>query len=939
MASRRHFPLRAAAAIALTAGLLGLQPAFGAEQASKLYEDALTRFEKNDVNGALVQLKNALQQDPKMLAGYLLLGKIELARGDAAAAEDAFGKALQLGVNRSEIAVPMAQALRDQGKYEALLERFPPESVSGSRRLELLVLRGLAYKGQNDLRSAAQSFEAALAIDPKYTPALAALADLLAEQGKRAEATKLVDSALALAPDDARIWNLKGSLAHGAGDRESARTAYSKALALDPSHVDARIARASLSMELQRLDEAEQDVAELRKIAPAEPRANYIRAVFLAQRGDRDGAREALNQTTATLDAVPREVLKQRAPLLLLVGGLSHYSLAQHEKTRSYLGEYLRVYPGHAGARKVLGSALLAQQDYQGAISVLEPLAKGGRADAQAYTLLAAALMGRRQYASANEYLEKALRASGEAPGVRTELGLSLLGAGQADAALDHLQQAFKKDPGQGRAGIALAVLHLRRGQAKQAVEVMEAVTRRDPKNVAAQNLLGLARAGAGDLKGSRSAYENAIALDKGFAPAQLNLARLDVVEGNHAGARTRLEGLLKDRPKDMGAMIDLAEVEEAAGRREEAIRWLEKARALNPRNLLPSVRLVDLYIRNGEPDKALAVAKEGEAADPESLPALAALARAYIALGDEKAARPLLNRMARIAAFDPAWQTQIAAYQISIRNPEGAAASLDKAFAGKADYLPAQVLQTEAALRAGDFAAAERTARAIAARYPNQAVGHRLVGDVAIARRDYAGALKAYQVALGKEESTQGALRIFDAHLQSGKAARAVEFIESWLKTHPKDGLAMRAAGDAQLQAGNLGAARAWYEQVLKLQGDDPAVLNNLANVLVRQGDRAALAYAERAHRLAPKSASIQDTLGWVLVQQGQLDTGLRHLREARLRNPENPEIRYHLAAALAKAGRKDEARRELEPALKDQAGFESAQEARQLLQTLSAK
>jgi putative PEP-CTERM system TPR-repeat lipoprotein len=294
---------------------------------------------------------------------------------------------------------------------------------------------------------------------------------------------------------------------------------------------------------------------------------------------------------------------------------------------------------------------------------------------------------------------------------------------------------------------------------------------------------------------------------------------------------------------------------------------------------------------------------------------------------------------MARLAAFDPAWQTQIAAYQLSVGNPAGATASLDKAFAGKPDFLPAQALQTEIALRAGDLAKAERSARAIVARNPNQAEGYRLLGDVALARRDYGEALKAYQTALAREESTRAALRIFDVHLQSGKTARAIEFIESWLKTHPRDGLAMRAAGDVQLQAGNLGAARALYEQVLKLQGDDPAVLNNLANVLVRQGDRAALAVAERAHRLAPKSASIQDTLGWVLVQQGQLDSGLRHLREARLRNPENPEIRYHLAAALSKAGRKDEARRELEPALKDHGSFESAQDARQLLQALSEK
>jgi Flp pilus assembly protein TadD len=294
---------------------------------------------------------------------------------------------------------------------------------------------------------------------------------------------------------------------------------------------------------------------------------------------------------------------------------------------------------------------------------------------------------------------------------------------------------------------------------------------------------------------------------------------------------------------------------------------------------------------------------------------------------------------MGRIASFDPAWQTQLAGYQLAVGNPAGAAASLEKALAGKPDYLPAQALQAEVALRAGDLAKAERGARAIAARYPDQAEGHRLLGDVAISKREYGEAAKAYQTALGKSGATEDALRVFDAHLQSGNTAKAVEFIEAWLTTHPKDGLALRAAGDAHLQTGNLPAARARYEQALKLQGDDPAVLNNLANVLLRQGDRAALDAAERAHRRAPKSAAAQDTLGWILVQRGELEAGLRHLREARLRSPENPEIRYHLAAALAKAGRRDEARRELEPALTAHASFEGAQEARLLLQSLSTK
>ena len=51
-------------------------PAFAVDaEGARYYEDALARYEKNDVAGAIIQLKNALQKDPSMLAAHLLLGQ------------------------------------------------------------------------------------------------------------------------------------------------------------------------------------------------------------------------------------------------------------------------------------------------------------------------------------------------------------------------------------------------------------------------------------------------------------------------------------------------------------------------------------------------------------------------------------------------------------------------------------------------------------------------------------------------------------------------------------------------------------------------------------------------------------------------------------------------------------------------------------------------
>ena len=85
-----------------------------------------------------------------------------------------------------------------------------------------------------------------------------------------------------------------------------------------------------------------------------------------------------------------------------------------------------------------------------------------------------------------------------------------------------------------------------------------------------------------------------------------------------------------------------------------------------------------------------------------------------------------------------------------------------------------------------------------------------------------------------------------------------------------------------------------------------------------------------------APGDPRILDTLGWLLVRRGDFDAGLKHLREARVRDPRNPEIRFHLASALALGGRNVEARQELTLLLADSPSFPGAGDARALLKEL---
>ena len=107
---------------------------------------------------------------------------------------------------------------------------------------------------------------------------------------------------------------------------------------------------------------------------------------------------------------------------------------------------------------------------------------------------------------------------------------------------------------------------------------------------------------------------------------------------------------------------------------------------------------------------------------------------------------------------------------------------------------------------------------------------------------------------------------------------------------------------------------------------------LNNLAWTYQQLKDPRALATAERAMKLAPESPAVLDTLGWILVEQGNAARALPLLQQATSRAPSAGEIRYHLALALWKAGDKAKAKAELEKSLAGPA-FAASDEARALL------
>jgi tetratricopeptide (TPR) repeat protein len=98
-----------------------------------------------------------------------------------------------------------------------------------------------------------------------------------------------------------------------------------------------------------------------------------------------------------------------------------------------------------------------------------------------------------------------------------------------------------------------------------------------------------------------------------------------------------------------------------------------------------------------------------------------------------------------------------------------------------------------------------------------------------------------------------------------------------------------------------------------IEVKPDNVMAHLEIAFELILRGEHsAARPFAERAAALAPGLFAARNAKGRVLVELGELETGILELEEAVRLAPESPEVHFALARAYSKAGRAEDAARE---------------------------
>ncbi|MES2321395.1 MAG: XrtA/PEP-CTERM system TPR-repeat protein PrsT [Pseudomonadota bacterium] len=893
-------------------------PGCARKSSEDLRAEALQYQQKHEFPAAIIILKNALAQDARDGSTRMQLARVYIDSGDILAAEKESRTALDYGFSEDAALPVLGKALLMQSKFQKVLDETAAASARGGA--EILSLRGDAFMalGKND--EARALYDKVLQARPAFGAALIGRGRLAYLERDSGKAMALADQAIAAEPANTDALLFKGDLQRAQGQHDAALATYQQVLKINPVHRSAHVEKAYLLISMGKFQPAQAELDAAMAITPGAVLVHYTQALLDFSQGKYAAANESMLKVL--------KVAPDHMPSLLLAGSID-LSLGSNHQAEHHLRQYLEKNPDNVFARKMLATALLRTGHTPDALTVLEPALKVTRQDPQLLAMIGGTYMQARDFSKAGDFFEEASKLDPNAASLRTSLAMSKLGRGEHVQAISDLQMATRLDAKSQHAGMTLVKTQLSLGQVDKAHESLLALEKAQPDNAAVQDLKGLVYLGKQDRAQARASFARALALQPSYFPAAANLAQIDVGAGDVAAARKQVLAFLEKNKTSIEAMNAMSSLAARENKVEEATSWLERASAVDPAAFSPAVNLLAQYLLAGQNLKALDLARKLHVTHSGNPDLLDLLGKAQLANGDRDGALATYRKLAVELPRSPHIQMQVAALYMLNDNAASAEDYLKTALAIQPDFPAAQLAQAELYVRKGSHELALMVAGHIKKNHPKASAGYQLEGDILMGQKKYALALPAYEKALALTRSNELTIKLAHALRESGKPQEADKRLEQWMAQNPKDLRVPMYKAETLLAAGQYKEGAARLEAVLLLQPRHVVALNNLALAYQLGKDARAKTVAEQAFKLAKDNPAIMDTLGWILVEQGESARGVALLRQASSMAPKARDIRYHLAVALLKSGDKQGARRELDVLVAGNLQFAQAQEA----------
>jgi tetratricopeptide (TPR) repeat protein len=601
-----------------------------------------------DLDGAVSELQEAIQLHPGHSATFANLGQIEMGRGNQAAAEAAFLRAVDLAPQSASARLALCGFYWATGRVP--LAEAQLRQALGAEAANVLAHRTAAafYMATNRREQAESHLRRVL------------------------ELTNSPDAALVLADYYVAMKNqtaARGVLQPLTQDSKSSPLANVRLAALD------RVAGQPA--------EAYKKLDAVLKSNPGNLQAQLLRGSFLLQDGKKDDALEIANAAVAThRDSVGAYALLGRVQA----------ARKQKEEAIAAYQEIVRLNPLATDARIALARLQLASGRTDSSVDMAEAAVRAQPQNPDAQLALVQALLVRGDVDRAAQELAGLKARFPQSAAVHVQLGVLAGRRHQPAEARAEFERALQLQPQSLEAVAGLVALNLSLRQVDDARNLVDAAVKRLGAPPAALMLAARTYASTGDLTTAERHLRQVVAMDPAYLAAYGLLGQLYARQGKLDAAVTEFEALAQRQPKPVAALTMIGMIRQAQGNRADAQQRFERVMQLDPEAPVAANNLAWMYAENGgNLDVALQLAQTAKRKLPDTPEVNDTLGYIYYKKNLVALALPLLQSTVEKDPSNPEYHYHLGlAYERAGDKPK-ASASLSRALALKPDFSGAQ--------------------------------------------------------------------------------------------------------------------------------------------------------------------------------------------------------------------------------------------------------
>jgi tetratricopeptide (TPR) repeat protein len=589
-----------------------------------LYRLGLAHLALGDPKRAIKPLEALVQKDPESLDGKLLLARAYRGANEAGKAKELLDKAILAQPDEPTLRAERGALARSQDEATVAIEHYGKAVELAPTDAGLRFNLAEAQQKASKLDEAIAGYRKALELDSELTAARVNLGKALAEKGLFGEAKEILvavskdtlddaeahynlgvilmregnassavkefERTLAIAPKHAQALNNLGVAWDAMADSKKALEHFRKATQADPTYAEAFFNMGMSFMKLNKPNEATKAFEAALKLEPSSTGPYVQLGTLYLKQGKKDRAVEAFKKAIDVAEAQDKadsgfKALLKRNDMRRTTDAyrglaLAYLQMGKVDEAVNTLKQAVDKMPKDGSARQALGEALMAQQNYDGAVEQLQKrleLEPGTEARLD----LARAYTKKRVAKQAEPLLREVLK---EEPGNRAaKLGLADLFTAQgrfADAeAL--LKEMMAADANDAQALMRFGLMKSRMQRPNEALEPLEKAVQVNPSLLDARAELGflLFRGDPATNAGRCVTTMNEIlTTDDRHALALHYRGQCLFTQGDKARAEESFKAATRVDPAFGQAWLSLGELYEELGKKDEAKKAYEQA-------------------------------------------------------------------------------------------------------------------------------------------------------------------------------------------------------------------------------------------------------------------------------------------------------------------------------------------------------------------------